>query len=154
MEKMAFAGLNTLWIYTTLKPFTPCGVPFFVWIPSGFTPLSNPQITLCSQVLVWIPSGFTPLSNYFNFCSFQFYVWIPSGFTPLSNRLILPTDCILFEYPLDLHHSQTGIRWRSRKLRFEYPLDLHHSQTFPGVSNRLGKFEYPLDLHHSQTHRM
>ena len=121
--------LNTLWIYTTLKPplrreafpdvwipsgFTPLsnqtsGKIFtcFVWIPSGFTPLSNLKTNHPLINQVWIPSGFTPLSNLFLMFSPPISVWIPSGFTPLSNTSIRRDSREGFEYPLDLHHSQT-----------------------------------------------
>ena len=40
----------------------------------------------------------------------------------------------LFEYPLDLHYSQTLKRGGFALSEFEYPLDLHYSQTSLGVA--------------------
>ena len=36
----------------------------------------------------------------------------------------------LFEYPLDLHYSQTRTAFNKEAVMFEYPLDLHYSQTW------------------------
>ena len=35
----------------------------------------------------------------------------------------------MFEYPLDLHYSQTETMQEYDCIMFEYPLDLHYSQT-------------------------
>ena len=100
-------GLNTLWIYTTLKPYT-CDIRFMiVWIPSGFTLLSNLGIERRERNVVWIPSGFTLLSNYQRGITQFKRVWIPSGFTLLSNLNRRQQQFYEFEYPLDLHYSQT-----------------------------------------------
>ena len=57
----------------------------------------------------------------------------------------------MFEYPLDLHYSQTVAVNPFSKKKFEYPLDLHYSQTRTAFNKEAVMFEYPLDLHYSQT---
>ena len=56
-----------------------------------------------------------------------------------------------FEYPLDLHCSQTLLNLFRNTHWFEYPLDLHCSQTDNLEIRQISEFEYPLDLHCSQT---
>ena len=56
-----------------------------------------------------------------------------------------------FEYPLDLHYSQTSKPALTYLFEFEYPLDLHYSQTLAAPNFIDFSFEYPLDLHYSQT---
>ena len=142
--------LNTLWIYTTLK-----------------------LVYILLKILYSLTSGFTLLSNRGVVKEDSVLVWIPSGFTLLSNDTLAISGMSLFEYPLDLHYSQTSGETSLLIGRFEYPLDLHYSQTiqtnnirlcwvwrpsgFTLLSNneavfrRWWKFEYPLDLHYSQT---
>ena len=99
--------LNTLWIYTALKHghtfrlFDSCLNT--LWI---YTALKQDRQQI-QERLVWIPSGFTLLSNYFCDVFITVFVWIPSGFTLLSNPSDLITYIPWFEYPLDLHCSQT-----------------------------------------------
>ena len=57
----------------------------------------------------------------------------------------------LFEYPIDLHYSQTRYHVLNGLDLFEYPIDLHYSQTPTGTVIKDGWFEYPIDLHYSQT---
>ena len=100
-------SLNTLWIYTALKQVCRRRYIVAVWIPSGFTLLSNYSSDLWKIRLVWIPSGFTLLSNIGLYCRLKVAVWIPSGFTLLSNKHQRKRVWSRFEYPLDLHCSQT-----------------------------------------------
>ena len=85
------ARLNTLWIYTALKQVVHRKCAISVWIPSGFTLLSNYTYFPAVNWSVWIPSGFTLLSNLSPVWSKDWKVWIPSGFTLLSN---LTVPCI------------------------------------------------------------
>ena len=57
----------------------------------------------------------------------------------------------MFDYPLNLHISQTDSIKRNLDFEFDYPLNLHISQTST-FSSRCGAwFDYPLNLHISQT---
>ena len=124
------ASLNTLWIYTTLKQLIETVLFVSVWIPSGFTLLSNIFWALSPPSKVWIPSGFTLLSNNVLDPAKHAKVWIPSGFTLLSNHFFFSgASCrslnTLWIYTTLKH--QRG--WMCSVKRFEYPLDLHYSQT-------------------------
>ena len=57
-----------------------------------------------------------------------------------------------FDYPLNLHISQTTGPYESANSRFDYPLNLHISQTETSKQQHLSSFDYPLNLHISQTH--
>ena len=122
-------GFNTLWIYTALKQFCWADGAKNVSIPSEFTLLSNnstegrnamavsipSEFTLLSNTfsylgkgnVVSIPSEFTLLSNRFDWLRRQINVSIPSEFTLLSNHEIDDIFIPLFQYPLNLHCSQT-----------------------------------------------
>ena len=56
-----------------------------------------------------------------------------------------------FDYPLNLHISQTTGPYESANSRFDYPLNLHISQTEASGRIRQTVFDYPLNLHISQT---
>ena len=57
----------------------------------------------------------------------------------------------MFDYPLNLHISQTKRTPHLTESWFDYPLNLHISQT-GRLSKRLrDRFDYPLNLHISQT---
>ncbi len=58
---------------------------------------------------------------------------------------------ILFDYPIDLHCSQTCCCAALKSMLFDYPIDLHCSQTGPYGRETGIKFDYPIDLHCSQT---
>ena len=75
-------------------------------------------------------------------------LWI---YTALKHREDGTAEQHWFEYPLDLHCSQTLRHQRICRKAFEYPLDLHCSQTLICWYRNLCVFEYPLDLHCSQT---
>ena len=148
---LEFQCFNTLWIYTALKQVITRKTPFIVSIPSEFTLLSNichldprsirfqyPLNLHCSQTLfsksyqlfcVSIPSEFTLLSN----LSYGFPIFlgvsIPSEFTLLSNYRTIIQDYNPFQYPLNLHCSQTIVITKKHRIWFQYPLNLHCSQT-------------------------
>ena len=56
-----------------------------------------------------------------------------------------------FDYPLNLHISQTANRVHIMLNRFDYPLNLHISQTPFFLQGKSLQFDYPLNLHISQT---
>ena len=56
-----------------------------------------------------------------------------------------------FQYPLNLHCSQTLCWHRQYTLWFQYPLNLHCSQTYFFLHSASLSFQYPLNLHCSQT---
>ena len=56
-----------------------------------------------------------------------------------------------FDYPLNLHISQTLLARRITGKMFDYPLNLHISQTDSIKRNLDFEFDYPLNLHISQT---
>ena len=56
-----------------------------------------------------------------------------------------------FDYPLNLHISQTAELSDTQQLKFDYPLNLHISQTAELSDTQQLKFDYPLNLHISQT---
>ena len=58
---------------------------------------------------------------------------------------------ILFQYPLNLHCSQTKCKSTRFSGRFQYPLNLHCSQTNSQNNLTPNPFQYPLNLHCSQT---
>ena len=122
--------LNTLWIYTALK---------LIQIAHLLPPSLN---------TLWIYTALKPTE----IVDCSVLVWIPSGFTLLSNHCTKHANDSGFEYPLDLHCSQTPKRSIRNWAKFEYPLDLHCSQTRVYIYSRPEMFEYPLDLHCSQTH--
>ena len=80
-----------------------------------------------------------------------FSVSIPSEFTLLSNTVVEVSAVTLFQYPLNLHCSQTNRRLRFYEQAFQYPLNLHCSQTHKPVFALIPLFQYPLNLHCSQT---
>ena len=87
---------NTLWIYTALKHFSDSPSVSPVSIPSEFTLLSNKETKNKEKETVSIPSEFTLLSN----------AW-------------LTMFCVMgFQYPLNLHCSQTVSRCNMDNIRF------------------------------------
>ena len=85
VEIMSLYGFNTLWIYTALKLYADTDS-----IHCGFNTL-------------WIYTALKP-------CPLAIDVWIvsiPSEFTLLSNLCVLYTCPREFQYPLNLHCSQT-----------------------------------------------
>ena len=104
-----FRSFNTLWIYTALKRHLPLLKVWFcfntLWIYTA--------LKLCSIVKnivpVSIPSEFTLLSNFSHLMPGLNRVSIPSEFTLLSNFASEKIGVIRFQYPLNLHCSQTHI---------------------------------------------
>ena len=143
---------NTLWIYTALKPWNIYIRADTVSIPSEFTLLSNLANTINPDAEVSIPSEFTLLSNYLCGYSTRGNVSIPSEFTLLSNCRVFFISCKMFQYPLNLHCSQTHILSTSKNIWFQYPLNLHCSQTEFDFIDVVYRFQYPLNLHCSQTY--
>ena len=56
-----------------------------------------------------------------------------------------------FEYPMELHCSQTLFHRLYLAFLFEYPMELHCSQTESASRVISSRFEYPMELHCSQT---
>ena len=93
-----------------------------------YTALKHRSRSIC-RYIVSIPSEFTLLSNKCPGNLYQKEVSIPSEFTLLSNTVVEVSAVTLFQYPLNLHCSQTLARCNSDALGFQYPLNLHCSQT-------------------------
>ena len=86
----------------------------YVWLSFEFTYLSNAIAIGKKRHTVWLSFEFTYLSN-FIFQGFEHrWVWLSFEFTYLSNKC-----------------SKIGRRWR-----FDYPLNLHISQTRPAPRGR------------------
>ena len=106
-SRQTLPGFNTLWIYTALKlynsrPYMAIGFNT-LWI---YTALKlNAHSTLF--FVVSIPSEFTLLSNRIPVTVISNTVSIPSEFTLLSNTKVVLAALSRFQYPLNLHCSQT-----------------------------------------------
>ena len=98
---------NTLWIYTALKHWVVRRGGRLVSIPSEFTLLSNAVNIVMANNCVSIPSEFTLLSNRETIMIDGLSVSIPSEFTLLSNISLVHFLLFKFQYPLNLHCSQT-----------------------------------------------
>ena len=81
-----------------------------VSIPSEFTLLSNDMGNKSVNIVVSIPSEFTLLSNQATNRNNAAIVSIPSEFTLLSNNRLCCVLEMQFQYPLNLHCSQTSKR--------------------------------------------
>ena len=104
---LLYAGFNTLWIYTALKQ-GKCGVD----IPLGFNTLwiytalkHRPAVFIYKLRFntLWIYTALKPL-EVIEWCP---KVSIPSEFTLLSNCSRDTPGRFQFQYPLNLHCSQT-----------------------------------------------
>ena len=62
-----------------------------------------------------------------------------------------PEHDLVFDYPTELHHSQTFSNFGFVIVLFDYPTELHHSQTHTHTIAATKLFDYPTELHHSQT---
>ena len=120
---------NTLWIYTALKLKTSSFWFSFcfntLWI---YTALKQQHIRYSSSLrfnTLWIYTALKPSFNKL----YNVFVSIPSEFTLLSNYVGIDTITNVFQYPLNLHCSQTRAIIYIFKPRFQYPLNLHCSQT-------------------------
>ena len=78
-------------------------------------------------------------------------VWLSFEFTYLSNIIVIRISDSRFDYPLNLHISQTPPPLPPLPFLFDYPLNLHISQTEASGRIRQTVFDYPLNLHISQT---
>ena len=136
--------LIILWIYISLKPhfrdrfFDP------VWLSFEFTYLSNRQPSDKDCTAVWLSFEFTYLSNVSVSMSMPYSVWLSFEFTYLSNKACSATDAcavwLSFEFTY-LSNSADGVL---KQYEFDYPLNLHISQTsnlINGLSFRVDKFK-------------
>ena len=100
-------SFNTLWIYTALKQngtgVSICRSFNTLWIYTALKHVVNTN----KNKNVSIPSEFTLLSNAWCWYSLIRLVSIPSEFTLLSNPPTLKQLYTTFQYPLNLHCSQT-----------------------------------------------
>ena len=142
---------NTLWIYTALKLISGKVAILHrfntLWI---YTALKLSFSLICSLPCfntLWIYTALKRRASTSN----GFLVSIPSEFTLLSNLFIDFGSHFRFQYPLNLHCSQTLYTSVRAFMLFQYPLNLHCSQTRIITSNDLWLFQYPLNLHCSQT---
>ena len=58
---------------------------------------------------------------------------------------------MLFNYPIELHYSQTDHVHGRALDEFNYPIELHYSQTSIMGIDTSAAFNYPIELHYSQT---
>ena len=100
-----------------------------VWLSFEFTYLSNYRLAQNRLTLVWLSFEFTYLSNLSEYRHLIREVWLSFEFTYLSNAICCVTIGIRFDYPLNLHISQTKRHRCLRRWLFDYPLNLHISQT-------------------------
>ena len=129
---------------------------FFEWYVFEF---QYPLNLHCSQTVPFsepLPSRFNTLWIYTALKHItalwaRFEVSIPSEFTLLSNTMDLSDRPTQFQYPLNLHCSQTEWFMIFDVLQFQYPLNLHCSQTKTYAKWYSDLFQYPLNLHCSQT---
>ena len=145
-----FLSFNTLWIYTALKLLRFWKNPLKVSIPSEFTLLSNlvnsaiaeswfqyPLNLHCSQTSARLSKTTPSFNTLWIYTALKHTidpyriscVSIPSEFTLLSNDKALWLIWYVFQYPLNLHCSQTVLDEVKGRWKFQYPLNLHCSQT-------------------------
>ena len=121
--------LIILWIYISLKPD---GVTvrkelslIILWIYISLKLAYCLPVYYNSLIILWIYISL----KLTNTNSTILPVWLSFEFTYLSNRTQLIVDSLRFDYPLNLHISQTALSCLSRFFWFDYPLNLHISQT-------------------------
>ena len=122
-----------------------------VWLSFEFTYLSNSVIIFFSAAFVWLSFEFTYLSNIAAGKAITIGVWLSFEFTYLSNPISAIDSLTRFDYPLNLHISQTASHPTRIAQLFDYPLNLHISQTYRCQCQCRIQFDYPLNLHISQT---
>ena len=122
-----------------------------VWLSFEFTYLSNGLCQIVLVCAVWLSFEFTYLSNKLGFTKQFLSVWLSFEFTYLSNNIDDRAVDIKFDYPLNLHISQTQRTRKGKPGEFDYPLNLHISQTRTRHTETAYPFDYPLNLHISQT---
>ena len=103
--------------------------------------------------IVSIPSEFTLLSNINTHLNRKGTVSIPSEFTLLSNTILTGiTDC-RFQYPLNLHCSQTRLLLEIKRKEVSIPSEFTLLSNQPDNEKYKKTFQYPLNLHCSQTNQ-
>ena len=129
-------GLIILWIYISLKHYCHSHFRQQVWLSFEFTYLSNTSTLAAIAFFVWLSFEFTYLSNLRPLIPEMKMVWLSFEFTYLSNWSFWKNspNCVWlsFEFTyLSNKCSKIGRRWR-----FDYPLNLHISQTRPAPRGR------------------
>ena len=106
--EFAVACLNTLWIYTTLKQDHCFMYDLYslntLWIYTTLKRILRQIPRRSGLNTLWIYTTLKPDLSSRRISR----VWIPSGFTLLSNNEAVFRRWWKFEYPLDLHYSQTA----------------------------------------------
>ena len=122
-------SFNTLWIYTALKHVVNTNKNKNVSIPSEFTLLSNSTTPVLTWLLVSIPSEFTLLSNSITLAPTWLLVSIPSEFTLLSNNVSIIAIICVVSIPSEFTLLSNSLDDYVKARGFQYPLNLHCSQT-------------------------
>ena len=122
--------LIILWIYISLKRRADHGVAatslIILWIYISLKRRADHGVAATSLIILWI------------------YISLKQSFSSFRR----PGQ---FDYPLNLHISQTPERIDWIEEAFDYPLNLHISQTEDRCPMAKASFDYPLNLHISQT---
>ena len=126
-------SFNTLWIYTALKQSHIIKNIIVVSIPSEFTLLSNKSSFIIFRVSVSIPSEFTLLSNTQIQGDYTLLVSIPSEFTLLSNKSPFKILRASVSIPSEFTLLSNQHKLKRFFQQFQYPLNLHCSQTIFGI---------------------
>ena len=103
------SGLIILWIYISLKREGKTVDDADVWLSFEFTYLSNWDCSSLALLTVWLSFEFTYLSNSNVKVNGIAFVWLSFEFTYLSNYSTTAPWVWQFDYPLNLHISQTSI---------------------------------------------
>ena len=144
-------SLIILWIYISLKPLNgaeaSCASLIILWIYISLKPLTMSRLLCVCLIILWIyislkrgrllvhcRSGLIILWIYISLkhsivSTNGAFVWLSFEFTYLSNPGGLRRRVWQFDYPLNLHISQTQRCLLHRTRQFDYPLNLHISQT-------------------------
>ena len=122
-------GLIFLWIYTTLKLHTLATATAKVWYSYEFTLLSNNLDDVMQYNIVWYSYEFTLLSNLPCVVFYIGEVWYSYEFTLLSNKKNGIRIFYAFDIPMNLHYSQTNMKFMRNIHLFDIPMNLHYSQT-------------------------
>ena len=102
------SGLIILWIYISLKREGKTVDDADVWLSFEFTYLSNWDCSSLALLTVWLSFEFTYLSNSNVKVNGIAFVWLSFEFTYLSNYSTTAPWVWQFDYPLNLHISQTA----------------------------------------------
>ena len=123
------AGLIILWIYISLKPTSintrdENGL-IILWIYISLKLKLLEEFAKLCLIILWIYISL----KLDRLLGGEIKVWLSFEFTYLSNTQKSFPKGLMFDYPLNLHISQTSLG-RNRPVRpFDYPLNLHISQT-------------------------